>query len=260
MNRFPIVISLLATLGLGGACDSESKPASGSATGGASATGGHSGTGGGVGTGGVVGAAGAAGTSGVVGCNASNTTVAPADGIIATFTGADGGVDITGSFSPPSGAAGPTYTTDGILHVTLDAARTSEVQVRLVVDHFNSCVDATQFAGVQFSISGSRSGCHFGFFAEDSPHLYNFWQPSGSHGTGPLGSHPTFATLTADQVASVPQTVMIPFASLADGFPATPVDKTKLTGVGWVFFVAPSTDGGATSCVADLTIDDIKFY
>jgi hypothetical protein len=198
--------------------------------------------------------------SSVMACNSSNTIVAPADGVIATFMGADGGVDIPGSFSPPSGAAGPTYTTDGILHVTLDAARTSEVQVRLVVDHFDSCVDATQFEGIQFSVSGSRPGCAFGFFAEDSAHLYNFGQPSGSHGSGPVGSHPTFATLTEAQVAGEPQTVMIPFASLADGFPATPVDKTKITGVGWVFFVGPSTDGGATSCVADLTIDDVRFY
>ena len=214
------------------------------------------------GTGGSSGTSGVPGTDGAValGCNASNTTVAPADGVIATFMGANGGVDIPGSFSPPSGAAGPTYTTDGILHVTLDAVRTSEVQVRLVVDHFDSCVDATQFEGVQFSISGSRPGCAFGFFAEDGPHLYNFGQPSGSHGSGPLGSHPTFVTLTDAQIAAEPQTVMIPFASLADGFPATPVDKTKITGVGWVFFVGPSTDGGATSCVADLTIDDVRFY
>jgi hypothetical protein len=198
--------------------------------------------------------------SSVMACNASNTIVAPADGVIATFMGADGGVDITGSFSPPSGTAGPTYTADGTLHITLNTAPTSDLQIRLVVDHFDSCVDATQFEGVQFSISGSRPGCAFGFFAEDSPHLYNFGQPSGSHGSGPVGSHPTFATLMDAQVTAVPQTVMIPFASLANGFPETPVDKAKITGVGWVFFVGPSIDGGATSCVADLTIDDVRFY
>ena len=207
--------------------------------------------------------------SSVMACNASNTIVAPADGVIATFMGADGGVDITGSFHPfpaaipatqPSGGDGPTYTTDDTLHITLNTAPTSDLQIRLVVDHFDSCVDATQFEGVQFSISGSRPGCAFGFFAEDSPHLYNFGQPSGSHGSGPVGSHTTFATLTDAQVTAVPQTVMIPFASLANGFPDTPVDKTKITGVGWVFFVGPSTDGGAPSCVADLTIDDVRFY
>lgn len=249
MNRPSLIIGLLGTVASIGACASASKPQGAAGTGGAPGTGGASSTGGGAGT----------GASVTTGCTASNTMVAPAAGVIATFTGADGGVDILGTVyahTPPT-----SYTTDGTLHMTINGpVMVSSLPIDVVVDHFANCIDATQFSGVQFLINGSLSGCTLGFFAEDSPHLYDSGQPSGSHGGGPSGSHPTFTVLKTAQVTSAPQTVMIPFAALAAGFPATPVDKAKLTGVGWVFFADPFTDGGAGSCVVDVTIDDVRFF
>jgi hypothetical protein len=45
----------------------------------------------------------------------------------------------------------------------------------------------------------------------------------------------------------------MPFVVLSGGYPATPFDEAKLTGVRWAF----SFQG---SCVADVTIDDVRFY
>jgi hypothetical protein len=52
----------------------------------------------------------------------------------------------------------------------------------------------------------------------------------------------------------------MPFAGVLAGFPKTPIDQAKVTGVGWAFSIAPSTDSDAPPCVADLTIDDVRFY
>jgi hypothetical protein len=195
----------------------------------------------------------------VPGCAASNTTVAPADGLIATFMGADGGSDIMGDVFTVGDPA-PTYSTDGALHIVLTAPTTSTAQTLLVVDHFKDCVDATAFTGVEFSISGSLSGCKLAYFTEDSVHLYDDGSPHATHGTSRAGFHPAFMALADSQVTSVPQTLRVPFAALSAGFPLRPIDETKITGAGWVFLIDPSTSGGAPSCVADLTIDDVRFY
>jgi hypothetical protein len=254
MNRFLIVISLLATFGLGGACGSESKPVSGSATGGASAAGGHSGTGGG----GVLGAAGAAGTSGVVGCNASNTTVAPADGIIATFMDANGGIEIGGGVYglvwPPMQTSVPFMVTSGFLHMT-----PSGTMAYWVVVYFDSCIDASAFSGVQFSISGSSSGCTVEYKTEDSVQLQGDLPFGGRHGIcsqtvtpGACGGQA--AAITTAQITTFPQTLKMPFVDGPfAGSPRMPVDRTKLTQLVWQFTASPS-------CVTDITVDDIKFY
>jgi hypothetical protein len=53
----------------------------------------------------------------------------------------------------------------------------------------------------------------------------------------------------------------VPFAAQSGGVPTRPIDPVKITGVGWAFAVEASTAaGGPASCVADLTIDDVRFY
>jgi hypothetical protein len=42
--------------------------------------------------------------------------------------------------------------------------------------------------------------------------------------------------------------------------PATPLDKAKLIFALWQFTVAPATGDAATSCVVDITVDDVRFY
>lgn len=198
----------------------------------------------------------------VLGCGTSNTTLAPTDGGIATFMGAGVGTDILSDVLAVGDPA-PTYTTDdGTLHITLNAPATSTSQALLVVDRFTDCVDATAFTGVQFSISGSISGCTLRYFTEDSVHLFDDGGPMShsSHGIGRPGVLPPFAELAAGQVAAIPQTLMVPFAAASGGIPARPVDKASVTGLGWAFIVDPSTAGGTPSCVADLTIADVRFY
>ena len=214
---------------------------SGSATGGGSATS----------------TGGASGTGAVVGCDASNTEIAPEDGVIAEFMGSG---DIAGEIVA-RGTPLPTYTTNGVLHIMVDAPATNEILS--VGIHFDSCVDATRFNGVQFSVNASLADCpsgtepaaaSLGLVVVDSGHLYDDGSPMshGSHGTGPPGSIPAHAWLTSAQVTSGPQTVTMPFVALS-GYPATPFDEAKLTGVRWAF----SFQG---SCVADVTIDDVRFY
>jgi hypothetical protein len=148
------------------------------------------------------------------------------------------------------------------LHVTLNAPVTSAAQVLLVDFAFNKCVDATAFTGLQFSLRGSLSGCTFGQATQDSAHLRYSGAETGplQHGTGAPGAHPNSTVLTPDQITPEPQILMIPFAAQTGGVPATPTDKSKLTWLDWVFKLDPQTAGGPTSCTADLTIDDVRFY
>jgi hypothetical protein len=191
----------------------------------------------------------------VLGCGPFNTVAAPADGLVATFTGPNREADIPGALLT-WGAPAPTFTSDGALHITVNADPTSNRRVLGVVDHFESCVSAAAFTGVQFTISGTVSGCTLSNFVEDSAHLFNDGFADGSHGTGPPGSILEHLNFAGDLVTPVPQTLQVPFTELVSTLPATPFDKTKITGLGWAFAIEPSSAG----CVADLTVDDISFY
>ena len=201
----------------------------------------------------------------VLGCDVSSTVAAPADGLITTFDGTPGEVDISDVYAQvavgPAEAA-PTITTSGALHIKVNAPVTATAQILLADFEFLKCVDATAFTGVQFSVSGAVSGCAFGLAVQDSAHLYYDGNSTGPnrHGTGAPGSHSAGAPVAADQLTPEPQTVMIPFASLTGGVPATPTDPSKLTWIDWVFVVDPATDGGATACIADVVVDDVRFY
>jgi hypothetical protein len=191
-----------------------------------------------------------------LGCTASNTTAAPADGVISAFSVPGSGVQSEIISSNP--AAAPAFTADGTLHITVNAPVLSTEQLLLVDYPFPKCVDATAFTGVQFTISGSLSGCRFAQATQDSAHQ----TPSAAspYGTGAPGSHPHATLVTADQITSVPQTVKVPFAAQTGGIPATPTDKSKLTWLDWVFGIDSLVTGGPTACKADLTIADVKFY
>ncbi|HEX7505812.1 MAG TPA: hypothetical protein VF550_03510, partial [Polyangia bacterium] len=201
----------------------------------------------------------------VRGCSASNTVAAPTGGLITSFDGASGGATITDVHAaaiggPPESA--PAITTNGALHLTVNAPVLSTLQ-RLVADFlFQDCVDASAFTGVQFSIGGSVSGCALAQVTQDSAHLE--YDPSSvaptRHGTAAPGGRPHTTRLTADQITSAPQTLRMPFAGQSRGVPATPIDKSKLTRMAWAFIVDPSSAGGPSSCTADVVIDDVAFY
>jgi hypothetical protein len=198
----------------------------------------------------------------VLGCDASNTTRAPADGLVATFTGPTGGSDIGGDVVG-LGDPAPTFTTDGALHVTLSRPARSTTPAPRLVYRFRDCVDASAFTGVQFSISGSLSGCSLHYFTEDSVHLEDDGDPMShaEHGIGRPAALAPSVSFAASQITPVPQTVRVPFAAQSGGVPARPINPVKITGVGWAFAGDASTaTGGPASCVADLIIDDVSFY
>lgn len=197
----------------------------------------------------------------VLGCGPSNTAGAPADGVIASFTDAEREGDIKGGLFP-FGLPAPSFTTDGALHIAVNAPPTSETRVLGVVDHFESCVDAASFTGVQVTISGTVAGCTLSIFVEDSPHLFDdgIAINAGRHGVGPLPSVPAHVDFVSSQVTPTAQILTLPLADLAGAFPATPFDKEQITGLGWAFIVDPSSAGGPSACVVDLTIDDVRFY
>ncbi|MDB4980548.1 MAG: hypothetical protein JWM82_1300 [Myxococcales bacterium] len=194
-----------------------------------------------------------------LGCNASNTTAAPADGLITAFNIPGGGVQADVPVGPAEAA--PSFTTNGALHITLDKPVISTSQVLIVDLPFPKCVDATAFTGLQFTISGSLSGCVFGEGTQDSAHLHaDGSSVYAAHGIGGPGVIPNTTVLTADQITPTPQTLRMPFAAQSHGVPETPTDTSKLTWIDWVFAVAPQTPGGPTACKADLTIADVRFY
>jgi hypothetical protein len=198
-------------------------------------------------------------------CTAATTMPAPAGGLIADFT-ADGGSDLTRApFPYPAGSgARPSATTgSGALHITENAPVTSAAQYVGVALSFADCIDATAFTGVQFSISGSFSGCTMQYGTGDSEHQ----DPASgaAYATGPSGAYPGQSTLTAAQVTSAPQTLMMPFASSTiPANPQTPLDTTKLIFALWQFTIPAgalaTADGGLPACVADITIDNVAFY
>lgn len=197
-------------------------------------------------------------------CTASETVVAPADGLIADFTDPDGGINFVGGgilAYPVGSTTAPTYTTSGgSLHITLDRPVTSVPQyLGVVLAGRNNCVDATAFSGVQFSISGSFSGCTMTYYANDDAHQDD--TTGAPRASGPAGSYPPQTAITANQITPTPRTMKMPFSGQLGGSPATPVDPARLIIFGaWAFTVDASTSSTQGSCIADLTIDDVRFY
>jgi len=186
--------------------------------------------GGGAGSGGIRdGAAGGASGGGPgMACTAATTMLAPAGGLISDFTAAALGI-VEDPYPYPAGAsARPSASTvGGALHFTENGLATSAAQYVGVALPFPDCLDATAFTGIQFSISGSFSGCTMQYATGDSEHQ----DPAtgAPFSTGPSGGYPPQWVLTADQVTSAPQTLMMPFAGATlAGNPQTPLDRAKL--------------------------------
>jgi hypothetical protein len=208
-----------------------------------------------------------AGTPGVgvvgVDCTPSTTRLAPADGLIADFMGPGDGIEIGGEIvrygDKPNGIDGPgspSYTTTGgALEIMENAPPGPAPRYLGVIISFDGCVDASAFTGVQFSISDtSLGGCTMQYDTGDVVHQS---ATTGlPYATGAPSAYQPQAMVIPEPT---PATLMMPFVGgPSGGNPATPVDTTKLTFVAWQFTVAAA--GGALNCVADVTIDDVKFY
>jgi hypothetical protein len=205
-------------------------------------------------------------------CTPSHTSKAPANGLIADFTDAGdganrGGIEIAGGIvtyaAPKVGGPGsPTYTTTGgALHIRVSAAPTSTPQFLGAVIAFSNCIDASAFTGVQFTISGSFSGCTMQYATGDVEH--QDMTLGSAFATGPAGSYPPQDRLAVDEMTSAPRTIKAPFVvSDIKGSPPAPLDPSKLISTIWQFTVPVAAEGASDNpiCTGAVTIDDIRFY
>jgi len=237
VNKSVTALSIPATLGFLAACASDK---GGSIAGGDSGIGGDSA---------------ATDVGAALYCTPSITIAAPTDGLIADFTETDAGINMMGGAPyvyPPGSGSAPTYaTTGGSLQLTVNAPATSQAQfLGVIIGPEIDCIDATAFSGVQFSISGAFSGCTFQYASADDEH----------RASSAAGHYQPKTQIATSQLSTTPQTLKMPFSDQVGGNPATPIDKSQLVGIFWEFDVAPITGTAPSSCVADITIDDVKFY
>jgi hypothetical protein len=184
-------------------------------------------------------------------CSPANTKVAAADGLLADFSTKQGQVyaSVPRSYPPTTTA---TQTTEaGKLVVNVNALPGDKPQFLTTTMLFDGCIDASAFAGVQFSLSGSLSGCSLQFGSVDPEHQY----------LGPDGPYPPQTRIA--EVTSDPRTITAPFGkSDIPGRPATPVDQGKLAFVQWMVIVPVGSQDGSPvpACTGNLVIDDVKLY
>jgi len=201
-------------------------------------------------------------------CTAANTSTAPTDGLIADFADVDSmGIEISGgiiSWAAPKAVnpAAPTYTTSGgALTITVNLSPTSTPQFVGTMVFFNKCIDASAFSGVQFTVSGSLSGCQMQYATGDVAH--QDVTLGSAYATGPAGSYAPQIIIGADALTSTARTIKVPFGrSDNPGSPATAIDPTKLIFTQWQFTVpvAPQDDGGVDLCTGSVRVDDVRFY
>jgi len=106
------------------------------------------------------------------------------------------------------------------------AAPTSTPQFLGAVIAFSNCIDASAFTGVQFTISGSFSGCTMQYATGDVEH--QDMTLGSAFATGPAGSYPPQDRLAVDEMTSAPRTIKAPFVvSDIKGSPPAPLDPAS---------------------------------
>jgi hypothetical protein len=259
------------TSGSGGAAGSAGTAGTTSASGGSTSTsaGGSAGTG--------TSAAGTAGTAGstsedaatATGC-AGRTDLAPTDGIIDAFTASGDAGDATPSgipggyaFYPPGQPNAPTATfSNGTVHLVMDnVPGAAAAQYVGFVIYFNDCIDATAFTGVEFTISGTISGCTMQFSANYTEDDDVATDPKGSCTNNATGTtcYSSQKAITAN-ITTTPAAVQVPFTGTGaptGGSPQSAVDQAQLTGIQWQFTIPAGVSG---SCTAAIDISTVQFY
>ncbi len=251
------VVLLLGAGALSLGCSSTSGGGATGGKGGGSATGGAPGSGG-SGHGGAGGKA--CGGPPPSSIDAGICQQAPCDGVIATFSSEDAGIAIMGGVTTWGGILKPTYTIEnGTLNIMETASQSSGPQYLGTTLYFNYCLDASQYTGVEFTISGSVSAaCHLIFGANDVAHDDKTSDPKGGCDAGSKCYAPNMMVPMA--VSGTPATMQIPWIS-GSSVPDLPLDPSHLVGVQWQFTVDPTPDGGQPgTCTAELHITNVKFY
>jgi hypothetical protein len=191
-------------------------------------------------------------------CTPTNTSVAPADGLLADFSAKPGGgvpAKVQSSV-PPNAVPSPTLTstTDGgMLKIEVQAMPGAKPQVLSTELLFDGCVDASGFSGVEFKLSGSLSGCSLTYASVDPEHQY--YRPGGPY--------PPQKRIAAAELTAEPRTITASFGNPeSPGNPATPTDAGRLAFLQWLVIVPVGSDGGEAvpPCTGTLHVDDVKLY
>jgi hypothetical protein len=195
-------------------------------------------------------------------CSSANTAPAPAGGVLADFSAKQGGKRGAGdlpakliSSVPRDAVPGATMTSstqDGKLTINVQAALGAKPQIFSTALFFDKCVDASGYAGIEFSISGSLSGCSLTYASVDPEH--QFYRAGGPY--------PPQTRISQDDVKAQPKKILAPFrGSDIAGSPPTPADPSKLAFIQWLV-IAPvaAGDGSAPPCAGSIVIDDVKLY
>ena len=112
---------------------------------------------------------------------------------------------------------------------------------------FNSCVDASAYNAVKFTVNGDLGDCSIRFAVTSSQHVSPSDDPRGIC-TETSGCFPPSTPITAAG------TSVVPFFGFT--FPGSPnlVDPTSLVGIQWQMDTPPGV-----ACHASFTVDDISF-
>jgi hypothetical protein len=113
-----------------------------------------------------------------------------------------------------------------------------------------SCINASAYSGVSFTISGLMGTCSVVFSFGDSDHT--------TPASDPMRGACTATSCYASQFAVTASTTSVAFGATPDtpGQPVATVDQAKFTGVQWQF--KPAT-GSTAGCTGSMTVDNIKF-
>jgi hypothetical protein len=251
-----IVALLMACGGL--ACSGGSTtPRTGTGGTNAGTGGGGTGTGGGTGSGGIAGTAGAGGR-GAGGSTGAGFACVAAQAPNATVT------DFTDGTSAGRWGTAPTSLTGGISQYhNAGGTITSAIDVTAhnlhmmgsvmgyagVVVYFDLCTDAARFTGVQFTVAGDLGGCALEL--QVNTNSDKLIEPSGMKGTcAATCTNPHKNNIVVTGTA--PQPIVVHWTDITGGTPVPfgATSNQELVALQWQLT-------SATSCTADITIDDI---
>jgi len=122
--------------------------------------------------------------------------------------------------------------------------------------YFSSCIDASTYQGVKFTLTGSFGTCDMLKMGVNFPQVE---PPPPASGFGVCSGTNCYGPGSAFTVS----TTMVTFASMSGGGAVATVTadaQDRLTGVGWGFHGPAAADGAAGGCMVDFTIDDVSFY
>lgn len=121
---------------------------------------------------------------------------------------------------------------------------------------FGPCLDASEYSGISFTISGDLSDTQVEFQVQSSSNypISTTDQKGECDGDWSSGCVSNSYILDAE-VGEEPVTVEIPWSELVGGQPTAPIDSTEVLGIQWQF----NCPSGET-CSPNVVIDDVVFY